>query len=295
MMEDGMDRVVPMRQLDDFKVAEGDPDVRGWEVMSADGRRIGQVEELMVDTEAMKVRYLDVEVEQGMVAEGGHVLVPIGYARLERDDRRVLVDNLQSSELSTMPVYDRSPITRDFEDRVETGFRAGSTGGTMGTTAAGLAASAGMAGETRPSHERAAGDEARLTLNEERLNVGTREVEAGRVEVGKRVETEHVREMVETRREEVTLERRPITDPMAARQGARIEGDEIRIPLHEEEVVVEKRVVPTEELVVKKHQVIEETPVEADLRRERLEVRDEGHLGRGEGLDGRLDDGTPRR
>jgi uncharacterized protein (TIGR02271 family) len=243
----------------------------------------------------MKVRYLDVEVEQGMVAEGGHVLVPIGYARLEQDGRRVMVDNLQSSQLSTMPVYDRSPITRDFEDRVETGFRSG--GATTGTTtAAGLAGTAGMAGETRPSHERVAEGDAHLTLNEERLNVGTREVEAGRVEVGKRVETEHVSEMVETRREEVTLERRPITDPMAARQGARIEGDEIRIPLHEEEVVVEKRVVPTEELVVKKHQVIEETPVEADLRRERLEVRDDSGLARGDRLvDDRLDDGTPRR
>jgi len=294
-MEDGMDRVVPMRQLDDFKVAEGDPDVRGWEVMSADGRRIGQVEELMVDTEAMKVRYLDVEVEQGMVAEGGHVLVPIGYARLEQDGRRVMVDNLQSSQLATMPVYDRSPVTRDFEDRVETGFRSG--GATTGTTAAGLAGTAGMmAGEARPSHERVAEGDAHLTLNEERLNVGTREVEAGRVDIGKRVETEHVSEMVETRREEVTLERRPITDPIAARQGARIEGDEIRIPLHEEEVVVEKRVVPTEELVVKKHQVIEETPVEADLRRERLEVRDDSGLARGDRLvDDRLDDGTPRR
>ncbi|HEU4457114.1 MAG TPA: DUF2382 domain-containing protein [Longimicrobium sp.] len=293
MMDEGMDRVVPMRQLDDFKVAEGDPDVRGWEVMSADGRRIGQVEELMVDTEAMKVRYLDVEVEQGMVAEGGHVLVPIGYARLERDDRRVMVDNLQSSQLSTMPVYDRSPVTRDFEDRVETGFRAGGT--TTGTTAAGLAGSAGMAHEARPSHERVAEGDAHLTLNEERLNVGTREVEAGRVEIGKRVETEHVTENVQTRREEVTLERRPITDPMAAREGARIEGDEIRIPLHEEEVVVEKRVVPTEELVVRKHQVVENTPVEADLRREHLEVRDEGGLARGDRLDDRLDDGTTRR
>jgi len=232
-----------------------------------------------------------------MVAEGGHVLAPIGYARLEQDGRRVLVDSLQASQLSTLPVYDRSPVTRDFEDRVETGFRAGSTGGAMGTTAAGAAglAGTGMAGEARPGHERVAEGDAHLTLNEERLAVGTREVEAGRVEVGKRVETEHVSEMVETRREEVTLERRPITDPIAARAGARIEGDEIRIPLHQEEVVVEKRVVPTEELVVRKHQVVEETPVEADLRRERLEVRDDSGLARGDRMDDRLDDGTPRR
>ena len=47
-------------------------------------------------------------------------------------------------------------------------------------------------------------------------------------------------------REEVSVERRPVTDPLAASGQARIEGDEIRIPLSEEEVVVEKRVVPEE-------------------------------------------------
>jgi uncharacterized protein (TIGR02271 family) len=267
-MDDGMDRVVPMRQLDDFKVADGDPDVRGWEVMSADGRKIGEVEELMVDTAAMKVRYLDVEVERGMLArDGSHVLVPIGYARLERDDRRVMVDNLQSAQLAALPVYDSSPMTRDFEERVETGFRGGAVPTDTGA---------------RASHERTEGD-ARLTLSEEQLAVGKREVEAGRVEVGKHVETDRVRENVETRHEEVTLERRPITDPMAAR-GATIEGDEIRIPLHEEEAVVQKRVVPREELVVKKHEVVENTPVEADLRHEELDVREEGNVRR----DGRV-------
>lgn len=271
MMDEGMDRVVPLRQLDDIHVADGEPDIRGWEVMSSDGRKIGDVDELLIDTEAMKVRYLDVEVENGMVAQdGGHLLVPIGYARLERDSRRVLVDNLQSNELHSMPLYDRQPLTRDFADSVDTHFSRGRT-----TTDTGLDTgmhAAGTAGTTRRVEE---GD-ARLTLSEEQLSVGKREVESGRVDIDKRVETRHVSDTVETRREEVTVERRPITDPLAASGQARIEGDEIRIPLHEEEVVVQKRVVPREELVVKKHQVVEEQPIETELRRERLDVREEG-------------------
>ncbi|HEX8696329.1 MAG TPA: YsnF/AvaK domain-containing protein [Longimicrobium sp.] len=133
-------------------------------------------------------------------------------------------------------------------------------------------------------------EERKLTLSEEELELRKRQVSAGEVGVEKRVETEHVRESVPTLREEVTVERRPITDPMQAR--GEITEDEIRVPLHAEEVVAEKRVVPKEELVVRKHAVQEERVVEADLRREHAEVermgdvdlRDDAGL-RGDGLD----------
>lgn len=116
----------------------------------------------------------------------------------------------------------------------------------------------------------------RLVLAEEELAVGRREVSAGEVEVSKRVDTRHVQEQVPVRHDEVEIERRPITDGYAA-QGASI-GDEgeIRVPLHAEEVVVEKRVVPTEELVVKKRTVTDTETVEADLRRERADIHREG-------------------
>lgn len=66
-------RVVPLSQLTDYQVAEGDPDVRGWEVVAADGARLGTVDDLLVDTAQMKVRYLDVELEQGVAASDvGH-------------------------------------------------------------------------------------------------------------------------------------------------------------------------------------------------------------------------------
>jgi uncharacterized protein (TIGR02271 family) len=116
-------------------------------------------------------------------------------------------------------------------------------------------------------------DEAtRLVLSEEELSIGTRQVAAGEVGVRKHVETEHVREQVPLRHEEVEIERRPITDGYSA-AGATIGQDEdIRIPLHAEEAVVEKRVVPKEELVVRKREVVENEVVDTELRRERAEV-----------------------
>lgn len=116
----------------------------------------------------------------------------------------------------------------------------------------------------------------RLVLSEEELTVGKREVNAGAVDVSKRVETERVREGVTLRHDEVEVERRPITDGFAATGATIGENEEIRIPLHAEEAVVEKRVVPKEEVVVRTREVAENEVVEADLRRERADVHREG-------------------
>jgi uncharacterized protein (TIGR02271 family) len=118
-------------------------------------------------------------------------------------------------------------------------------------------------------------EERRLTLSEEELAVGKREVRAGEVEIDKDVETRHVRENVPVSHDEVIIERRPVT---GMRGEARIGEEEIRVPVTEEEVVARKRVVPTEEIVARKRQVVENETVEADLRRERAEIHEEGNL-----------------
>lgn len=271
MMNDDLDRVVPLDELDDFKVAEGDPDVRGWEVIASDGRKVGEVDQLLVDTGAMKVRYLDVDVDDGLLTDAGnsdrHVLIPIGYARLDEDDDRVIVDNLVSADVAGLPEYTHGPVTRDYETNLRQRFDTDYTATERDTDF--------YAGELYDD-DRFYGNR-RMTLSEEELAVGKREREAGEVDLHKRVETEHVAQPVRTTHEEVEIERRPITDPMAARE-ARIEGDEIRVPLHEEEAVVEKRTVPKEEVVVRKHEVADTEMVEADLRKERLDVDREGDV-----------------
>ena len=120
-------------------------------------------------------------------------------------------------------------------------------------------------------------DEARLTLSEEELALRKERHLAGEVEIGKRVETEHVSRQVPVSHEEVTVERRPLTDGMHA-TGRIGEDEHIRVQLEREEVYADKRVVPKEEILVRKHQVEEERMVETDLRKERVDVEGDARL-----------------
>ena len=57
----------PLSRLHAYEIVEGDPDVRGWAVVGADGKQVGEVSDLLVDTEAGKVRYLDVAVDTDLL------------------------------------------------------------------------------------------------------------------------------------------------------------------------------------------------------------------------------------
>jgi uncharacterized protein (TIGR02271 family) len=254
MANESMDRVVPLNSLDGWKVADGEPDIRGWEVVASDGTRVGKVDELLVDTTANKVRYVDVDLTD----DKRHVTVPVGYARLDRDDNRVMMDRLGTDQLRALPAYNHGPVTRDYEEQVARAVRTDYQG----------------ASNDRDYYDRDdfREDEARITLSEEQLAVGKRNVNAGEVDIHKRVETEQVHRDVELKREDVEIERRPIREGMHAGSQPEITEDEIRIPLHAEEAVVEKRVVPQEELVVKKKETTEHQDVDATLRKERVDI-----------------------
>jgi len=114
-------------------------------------------------------------------------------------------------------------------------------------------------------------DELRVQRSEEELRAGTREREAGSVNVRKTVRTDRERIEVPIRREEVTVERVPTSGEST---GIQIGEDEVSVPVVEEEVVVEKRPVVKEEVRVRKGVVEDTETVEEDVRREEVEVDD---------------------
>jgi uncharacterized protein (TIGR02271 family) len=122
-----------------------------------------------------------------------------------------------------------------------------------------------------------AADEAHLDIREEELHVEKRTVQSGEVHVSKDVVTEREEIDVPRRHEEVEIDYRPsATHPPA--EGQIGEDEEIRVPLYEEQVNVEKETVVTGEVDISKHEVEETEHYSDDLRKERLRVEREGDV-----------------
>jgi uncharacterized protein (TIGR02271 family) len=293
-LPDDIPRIAALKDLGDFKVAEGYPDPRGWSVVEAEGRKVGKVHDLIVDTGQLRTRYLAIRLDKDEIGakHDRDVLLPVGAARLDDDDDRVLLGSMTRAQLTTLPVFEEGEITRDYEDSVLS--RMPSRGATAGAAAAATGAAASdyyasthfddrqFFGSRRPrmeqelqrdvKDERTArgAEESRMTRSEEELDIEKRRVQAGEVSVRKHVDTEHVSQPVKLMREDVTIERRPVRADQA---GGTIESEsEIRIPLTEEQAAINKRAVLKEELVIKKEMKSEEKNVEADLRKERIDV-----------------------
>ena len=117
-----------------------------------------------------------------------------------------------------------------------------------------------------------------MTRSEEELRVGTTQREAGRARLRKYVVTENVTQTVPVQREEVRIEREPITDANVgeAMDGPAISDEEHEVVLHEEQPVVEKRVVPQERVRLDKDVRTDEETVSEQVRKERIEADGEG-------------------
>ncbi len=294
---DNTSRVAPLESLGDFQVADGVPNPRGWDVIASDGMRVGKVHELIVDRAEMRTRYLDVTLDTDIAGEGNDrdVLLPVGVARLDANVDRVMLDNLSTAQIAALPVYMHGAITREYENSVLNHMPAAAPQRPRDEATemrgsgpdAALAARPAERDNYYSSHHfddsrLLASRPTRMIRSEEELQIGKRQVHSGEVEVRKTIETNRVQRPVTLRHEEVTIERRPVSADRAASEdsGANTnvqdDGDEIRIPIVEEEVIVQTRPVVREEIVIRKHAVSEERIVEADVRRERIDVDQSG-------------------
>lgn len=224
-----------------FDVAPNEPDVRGWNVVLANDEIIGEVDDLIIDPAAGKVRYLDVDLDNETLGldHDRHVLVPIASAQLDRAEEEIVLSGMSRAALLKLPEYDGATFAKGYDDT----FR----------------------GYLNKDFETK-----RLTRSAEELKIGKRVEQKGQVRVSKHVETDHVRQNVPVQREEPYVERRPVDRGMSP--GRDLGNDEISMPISEEEVVVEKRPRVKEEVVVGKRPVTSQRTIDTDVRREEIDV-----------------------
>lgn len=121
---------------------------------------------------------------------------------------------------------------------------------------------------------RGTGQDVRIPVAEEQLEVGKRQRQAGQVRVTKQVREEEKQVTVPVTREEVHVERVP--SGRAASDGdARFAQESVSVPVMEEEVVVQKRPVVREEVRIRKESRQEQRPVSASVRREEAEIEED--------------------
>lgn len=117
IMGNSAPRLRRLSQLEDYEIADGDPDIRQWRVFDAEGDAVGTVHDLIIDLGTLEARYVDLELAGDVAGSDSdqHVLVPIGAARLSDDVDAMTLTSLQASQLASLPRYDHSTITRDRE------------------------------------------------------------------------------------------------------------------------------------------------------------------------------------
>jgi len=115
-----------------------------------------------------------------------------------------------------------------------------------------------------------------MTRSEERLQVGTQQVETGRARLRKRIVTEQVSTTVPVSRDEVVVEREPITEANMpkAMDGPALSEEEHEVVLKAEQPVVTKETVAVERVKLGTQTVTEQQQVNETVRKEQIETED---------------------
>jgi uncharacterized protein (TIGR02271 family) len=124
---------------------------------------------------------------------------------------------------------------------------------------------------------------AAIPLAEERVSVTKREVETGRLRIQVSVEERQDNVPVELFHDEVEVERVAVNKAVSQLPSVRLEGSTTIIPVVEEVVVVEKRLILVEEIHVRRKSVAETREIPVMLRSEQVRIDRSGEL---QGADG---------
>jgi len=263
---------------------------RGRDVVDSDGDKIGSVEDIYLDRQsgepewvAIKTGLFGTKVSFAPIrdasASGEEIRIPFSKDQV-KDAPSVEADGELSpeEEQRLYQHYGRSDYgewdrTTDRTEQVlgrdeRFSSRRGS-GGEYETSGESATTGRGAVGDDVSGPET---DEA-MTRSEEELRVGTTQRETGRARLRKYVVTENVTQTVPVSREEVRIEREPITDANVgqATDGPAISEEEHEVTLHAEEPVVEKRAVPKERVRLDTETVTDEQTVSEDVRKEQIE------------------------
>jgi uncharacterized protein (TIGR02271 family) len=265
-----------------------------------DGDKIGKVGQVYFDDETDQPKWVTVNTGFFGTSEN---FVPVQGAELSGDrvtlayDKAKVKDAPKIAEDGHLSPQEEEQLYRYYG----LGYGGGSEYATGGTdtvttgTAAGVAAGltdrdrrTDLDRDGRADYDETRGTRGRdtsgpttddaMTRSEEKLRVGTETQAVGKARLRKHVVTEHEQVTVPVSREEVTVEREPITEANrgAAYDGPAISEEEHEVTLHAERPVVDTEAVAVERVKLGTQTVTEQETVGGEVRKEQIEVDDDG-------------------
>jgi uncharacterized protein (TIGR02271 family) len=242
------------------------PSILEHPVYDTDGDKIGVARHVYLDDNTDRPEW--VAVKTGFFG-GRESFVPVHDARLSGDHLDVPYSKEKVKAAPNVDVDSGGHLSEDEEHRLYEYYG-------IDWDAAWQESQRTEAAGTAPTVPAGGTDDA-MTRSEERMHVGTERHEVGRARLRKYVVTEEQEMTVPVRKEEVRIEREPITDAnrREALSGEPIGEAEHEVTLHEEKPVVETRTEPVERVRMTAEERTEQETVRGQVRKERIEAEAE--------------------
>ena len=260
-----------------FEIADGQPDIKGWDVKDMAGKQIGEIEELIFDTQTRKVLYIIVDLDDNeLELTDGKVLVPIGLANLDEKEDEVVLAELTAQKLGALPRYEKGKITPATESQIRNTFT-------------GLAAAVASGAATYQSHpegfyehehfndnrfygSRATSGAESIPVIEEDISITKKQVQTGGVRLTSSIVELPVQESITLKSETVHVDRTPVDRPVSSVELDTFQEGTIELTEHAEVPVITKFAIVTEEVSLTKHVTERDEVINDTLRSTEVEV-----------------------
>jgi photosynthetic reaction center H subunit len=115
--DDGLPKIVPLRNAGEFFLSNEDTDPRGFEVISNDDKVVGHISDIWIDRSEYIIRYM--EMTRVASLGGGAVILPSTFIKIKNKRHEIICNFLRSDQFATIPqLKNPDTITMREEDRL---------------------------------------------------------------------------------------------------------------------------------------------------------------------------------
>ena len=274
-----------------YEIADGEPDIKGWDVETDQNEKIGKVDDMLFDTVSRLVKYIIVEVDNSMNLNHKKILIPIELAELYESDSHtnnssilnndvdVQEDDIDSLDgesnasqynslgddnvvivpvniqlLKNLPAYNKGNVTHENESAIQGMFN----------NIENTPTASSYSNDVTNTPDQLTNSTQKLDVIEENLQVSKQSVATGGTRLTSRLIEKPIEKTIQLKDEHVTVVRTPIDRPVSSADIDAFKEEQIEMTEYSEVPVVNKEARVVEEITVtkdvsEKEEIIKET------------------------------------